>query len=363
LLPIRRRASQHPRRANRSPRGTRPSCTLTARPCAASQKAATTPLTNHKKNHQPRFIRNQQYSITAVSDGGGSVVERYAYSAYGQVTIADGTGSQISNSAISNRYTYTGREWDEGLSLYHYRARMYDAVGGRFVSRDPIGYPDGANAYASYFCVAFTDPTGESVSVFQQVVKPVKKAGCGFLEVDVMIRISNTQRDSRGSVAYLVQELTYMILKSDCLKTSDDCCETQELTKDTYTIVEVLGRIELKAGSYSPQIKVSPTRGSNAPDGSLKDSWSYDVGAGGNCGSVGSITITSKLHIVSDDLERIWNTADPDKPIESHDPPIKHLPGPATLPPGVPLASSSGSAAVIWDCCDGRTFHFAHGKP
>jgi len=140
LLPIRRRASQHPRRANRSPRGTRPSCTLTARPCAARQKAATIPFTNHKKNHQPRFIRNQQYSITAVSDGGGSVVERYAYCAYGQVTIADASGSVISNSAIANRYTYTGREWDEGLSLYHYRARMYDAVGGRFVSRDPIGF-------------------------------------------------------------------------------------------------------------------------------------------------------------------------------------------------------------------------------
>jgi len=84
--------------------------------------------------------RNLQYSITAVSDGGGSVVERYAYSAYGQVTVTDGTGSQISNTAISNRYSYTGREWDEGLSLYHYRARMHDAVAGRFVSRDPIGF-------------------------------------------------------------------------------------------------------------------------------------------------------------------------------------------------------------------------------
>jgi RHS repeat-associated protein len=86
------------------------------------------------------YHRNQQYSITAVSDGGGSVVERYAYSAYGQVTIADASGYEISGSAIANRYTYTGREWDEGLSLNHYRARMYDAVGGRFVSKDLSGY-------------------------------------------------------------------------------------------------------------------------------------------------------------------------------------------------------------------------------
>ena len=91
--------------------------------------------------------RNQQYSITAVSDGGGSVVERYAYSAYGQVTFVDASGPEISNSAISNRFTYTGREWDNGLSLYHYRARMYDAVGGRFCSVDPMGYEDGLSMY------------------------------------------------------------------------------------------------------------------------------------------------------------------------------------------------------------------------
>ena len=93
------------------------------------------------------YHRNQQYSITAVSDGGGTVVERYAYSAYGQVIIANASGSEISDSAIANRCTYTGREWDERLSLYHYRARMYDAVGGRFVSRDPIGYIDGYSLY------------------------------------------------------------------------------------------------------------------------------------------------------------------------------------------------------------------------
>ena len=91
------------------------------------------------------YHRNQQYSITAETDGRGAVVERYAYSECGQVTIADASGSQISNSGISNRYTYNrytyiGREWDEGLSLYHGRARMYDAVSGRFVSRGPTGY-------------------------------------------------------------------------------------------------------------------------------------------------------------------------------------------------------------------------------
>ena len=119
------------------------------------------------------YHRNHQYSITAVSDGGGSVVERYAYSAYGQVTIFDGSGSQISNSEFSNRYTYTGREWDEGLSLYHYRARLYDAVGGRFVSRDPIGF-DGCGVnlfqYVGGWATKAIDPHGKEVIVGTVVV-------------------------------------------------------------------------------------------------------------------------------------------------------------------------------------------------
>jgi RHS repeat-associated protein len=86
------------------------------------------------------YHRNQQYSITALTDASGAIVERYAYTAYGQPTFADGSGTAISSSAEGNRHTYTGREWDEGLSLYHYRARMYDAVAGKFCSRDPIGY-------------------------------------------------------------------------------------------------------------------------------------------------------------------------------------------------------------------------------
>jgi RHS repeat-associated protein len=109
------------------------------------------------------YHRNQQYSITAVSDGGGAVVERYAYSAYGQVTIADASGSEISGSAIANRYTYTGREWDQGLSLYHYRARMFDPVGGRFVSRDPIGFTGsrfGLYEYVSGRPSLAVDPSG-----------------------------------------------------------------------------------------------------------------------------------------------------------------------------------------------------------
>jgi RHS repeat-associated protein len=84
------------------------------------------------------FHRNQQYSITAVTTSTGSIAERYAYAAYGQPTVLDASASVLSSSAINNRYTYTGREWDATLGLHHFRARWMSPSSGRFLGRDPI---------------------------------------------------------------------------------------------------------------------------------------------------------------------------------------------------------------------------------
>ena len=109
------------------------------------------------------FHRTQQYSITTLTNGGGSVVERYAYSAYGTPTITDATGVVQVLSSEGNRYLYTGREWDEALSLYHYRARMYDSESGQFSSRDPIGFYGGSWSLYGYTrsnALTLLDPFG-----------------------------------------------------------------------------------------------------------------------------------------------------------------------------------------------------------
>ena len=106
------------------------------------------------------YHRGQQYSITALTDSSGNVTERYAYTAYGTPTITDGAGVTLTTSADSNRYTYTGREWDETLSLYHFRARIYDSASGRFLGRDPVGYVDGMSLHGVYFALSLVDPFG-----------------------------------------------------------------------------------------------------------------------------------------------------------------------------------------------------------
>jgi RHS repeat-associated protein len=86
------------------------------------------------------YHRNQQFSITSITTSTGAISERYAYTAYGQPTILDASASVLSSSAINNRYTYTGREWDATLGLHHFRARWMSPSAGRFLTRDPIGF-------------------------------------------------------------------------------------------------------------------------------------------------------------------------------------------------------------------------------
>jgi RHS repeat-associated protein len=109
------------------------------------------------------FHRNQQYSIIAATTSAGAIAERYAYTAYGQLAFFNASGTPIAGSAIDNRYTYTGREWDNSLALYHYRARMYDSFAGRFCTRDLLGYFDGDNLYAAYWNLIGMDPTGNTL--------------------------------------------------------------------------------------------------------------------------------------------------------------------------------------------------------
>ena len=106
------------------------------------------------------YHRNQQYSIVALTDEEGEVVERYAYTAYGETTILDENGNEIDETKYSNPYTYTGRRADEELGLLYFRARYYDPQTGEFISRDPLGYVDGMSQYRAYFVPGGLDPSG-----------------------------------------------------------------------------------------------------------------------------------------------------------------------------------------------------------
>ena len=81
-------------------------------------------------------------STVGISDSSGSVVNEYAYDAFGKVL------NQVE--AVPNPFRYVGQfgVTDEGNGLLYMRARFYDPEVGRFINKDPIGFMGGLNLYA-----------------------------------------------------------------------------------------------------------------------------------------------------------------------------------------------------------------------
>jgi len=125
------------------------------------------PLTMEQGGQTYHYHRDALGSITEVSDGSGQIVERYEYDAYGEVTIYiydNGEWIAQIDSAIGNRYLFTGREYDPESGNYYYRARIYSPALGRFLGMDPLGFEAGDyNLYRYAFNnpTTLTDPTGE----------------------------------------------------------------------------------------------------------------------------------------------------------------------------------------------------------
>lgn len=133
------------------------------------------------------YSRNQQFSITALTDENGNVVERYRYNAYGNTEILSPTGDDRGQSSVGNVFMYTGRYYHPELELYYFRARYYDPAIGRFIGRDPLEYVDGMSLYRGYFSISGIDPFGTICSA--------KKCGIESFEVTYKLRTAPTHED------------------------------------------------------------------------------------------------------------------------------------------------------------------------
>src|SRR5205085_2674132 len=99
-----------------------------------------------------RLFYNQDmlYSVYALTDVTGKIVEAYQYDAYGRATVFTGPGPDgiwftgddptATSSAVSNPYTFTGQRLDAETEQMYYKNRYYSTVLGRFLSRDPLDF-------------------------------------------------------------------------------------------------------------------------------------------------------------------------------------------------------------------------------
>ena len=114
-----------------------------------------------------KFVHaNHLYSVAALTDNAGAVVERYRYDAYGQRIVLAGDGVTLRwGTSYGNQVGFTGRYQDRETGLWYFRARYYSGSLGRFVSRDPLEYVDGRSFYAAYYVPNGLDPSGLATKI------------------------------------------------------------------------------------------------------------------------------------------------------------------------------------------------------
>lgn len=106
-----------------------------------------TPVLNDWNNNSFYFHQNEQNSVEAISNSAGSLLERYQYDVYGKQTIYNASNSLINGSLASNRFGFTGQEYDSASGSNRFFFRNYNPETGVFNQRDLIENGDGTGMY------------------------------------------------------------------------------------------------------------------------------------------------------------------------------------------------------------------------
>jgi RHS repeat-associated protein len=107
-------------------------------------------------------------TVRLLTDNTGTVTDTYDYDAWGNTV--DTTGS------TPNVYLYRGEQYDPDLGLYYLRARYFNPLSGRFLTRDPeagrIKVPATLNRYlyGNGDPIGRVDPSGRSNFFFYRLV-------------------------------------------------------------------------------------------------------------------------------------------------------------------------------------------------
>jgi RHS repeat-associated protein len=84
------------------------------------------------------YHANNLFSIAALTDNAGTVVERYKYDPYGKATVLAADGVTVRTASLhGNTRTFQGRRLDTETGMIDFRTRTYDINLGRFLNRMP----------------------------------------------------------------------------------------------------------------------------------------------------------------------------------------------------------------------------------
>src|SRR5262249_40592585 len=94
-------------------------------------------------------------SVVGLTDGGGKLLGRYSYDAWGQ----DDLTAPEPQLGTKNKFRFTGEALDPGTGLYYLRARYYDPMLRRFLVPDPVLGPPAHPLSRQKYPYAVSNPT------------------------------------------------------------------------------------------------------------------------------------------------------------------------------------------------------------
>jgi RHS repeat-associated protein len=92
-------------------------------------------------------------NIRILTDAAGTVTDTYDYDAWGNAVNTTGS--------TPNTYRYRGEQYDPDLSLYYLRARYFNPLSGRFLTKDPQAGNTHDVASLHQYLYAAADPIGK----------------------------------------------------------------------------------------------------------------------------------------------------------------------------------------------------------
>lgn len=100
-----------------------------------------------KDNNKYYYLRGATGNVLGITDATGSVVERYEYDPYGNMSLYNSNGNPIQVSAIGNPMFFKEKYFDAETGLYYDRARYYSSYLGRYIQRKETKFKANLNFY------------------------------------------------------------------------------------------------------------------------------------------------------------------------------------------------------------------------
>ncbi len=164
------------------------------------------PLARKVGSNYYYYLYNGHGDVIALTDESGNIVNSYGYDEWGNVTSE--------SEQISNPIRYSGEYYDNESGLYYLRARYYDPLLGRFISKDSvegdITNPLSLNlyTYVENNPLIYIDPSGLSAATaewsanqYDYLTRLLSSSDPGVVAwADAQLKANNCYEDEYGVI-------------------------------------------------------------------------------------------------------------------------------------------------------------------